>query len=237
MAKNRRATKIPKWKYWLSYLTEVHIESSPSELNPHLYVSLVRGRLQLCTGNAIYSFEDLYDNFSKTFDRFRKDYVPGKEVLILGFGLGSVPIILEQKYGPNFRFTGVDADESVVDLANRYALDKIKSPIEISVAPAEYFAGMTTQKFDLIAMDVFLDDKIPENLQTEEYLETLKSLLKPGGLLLYNRLALSQQDLEETEKFFDDVFLKTFPEGTAVDVDGNWMLSCRLDVFQKKADR
>lgn len=210
---------------------ELHIESAPSELNPHLYVSLTRGRLQLCTANAIYSFEDLYDNFSKTFDLFKEGFVPGEEVLILGFGLGSVPIILEQKYGAKFQFSGVEMDEAVVDLANRYALDKIEAPVELFIAPAQYYVQMTEKKFDLIAMDVFDDDEIPEDLQTEEYLEVLKTLLNPEGILLYNRLALSQEDLEETEAFYENTFLKVFPEGTAVDVDGNWMLCNRKDIF------
>ncbi len=88
MSKSQSAIRnphIPRWKYWLSHFMELHIESAPSELNPHLYVSLTRGRLQLCTANAIYSFEDLYDNFSKTFDLFKEEFVPKEEVLILGF--------------------------------------------------------------------------------------------------------------------------------------------------------
>ena len=48
----------PRWKQWLSYLFEMHIESAASEYNPHLYVSMKQGRYQLCTANAIYSYED-----------------------------------------------------------------------------------------------------------------------------------------------------------------------------------
>jgi len=226
---------IPKWKYWLSHLTELHIESAPSELNPHLYVSLTRGRLQLCTANAIYSFEDLYDNFSKTFDLFKTGFEPGEEVLILGFGLGSVPIILEKMYGAKFQFSGVEADESVVDLANRYVLDKLESSVELFIAPAQYYVRMTEKKFDTIVMDVFVDDEIPEDLQTVEYLEVLKDMLNPGGILLFNRLALSESDLELTKAFYENIFLKVFPDGVAADVDGNWMLVNRKDIFDEKS--
>ena len=54
--------KQPLWKRWLSYLFEIHVESTSSDYNPHLHVSLNNGRYQLSTANAIYSFEDLYDN-------------------------------------------------------------------------------------------------------------------------------------------------------------------------------
>ncbi|MEL6944963.1 MAG: hypothetical protein AAFO82_20090, partial [Bacteroidota bacterium] len=57
---SRLAQSIPRWKRWWSYLSEIHIESAPNEINPHLYVSLRNGRYQLSTANAIYSYEDLY---------------------------------------------------------------------------------------------------------------------------------------------------------------------------------
>jgi hypothetical protein len=77
----------PFWKNLLSYFFEFHIESAPSEVNPHLYVSLSRGRYQLATASAIYSFEDLYDNFFNAFKQINLDENPIKNVLILGLGL------------------------------------------------------------------------------------------------------------------------------------------------------
>ncbi|HAI57462.1 MAG TPA: hypothetical protein DCM04_05945, partial [Saprospirales bacterium] len=59
--------KTPKWKYLLSYLMEVHLESSSSEHNEYLHVSLNKGRLQLSTANAIYSYADKYENFYNIF--------------------------------------------------------------------------------------------------------------------------------------------------------------------------
>ena len=88
--------KPPFWKKILSYFFEFHIESAPSEINPHLYVSLNRGRYQLSTANAIYSFEDLYDNFFDAFKKVNLDQYPIKNVLVLGLGLGSIPLMLEK---------------------------------------------------------------------------------------------------------------------------------------------
>ena len=216
--------RIPAWKRWLSYLFEMHIESAPSEINPHLYVSLKNGRLQLCTANAIYSYEDLYDNFTKTFHRFKKGFEIGEEVLILGFGLGSVPLIMERMFERSFQFTGIEVDESVIYLANKYALPNLESPVQLITANAFAYVYQTTQKFDLIAMDVFLDDVIPEDFETTDFLEALKSLLKPNGVLLYNRLALEKQDMEKTLAFFENEFKTVFENGHYIDVEGNWML-------------
>lgn len=215
---------IPAWKKYLSYLWEIHIESASSEINPHLYVSLKRGRLQLCTANAVYSYGDLYDNFSKAFDRINLDRLPGDEVLLLGFGLGSIPVILEKSMGRSYYYTAIEIDEAVIDLANRYVLDDLDSPIQMIRADAYAFAVQTEATFDLICMDVFEDDKIPEEYEELEFLEQLRDLLNPGALLLYNRLAVHRSDIEQSRLFFEQKFKKVFPNATYLDVEGNWML-------------
>ncbi|MBK8426044.1 MAG: hypothetical protein IPL27_08815 [Lewinellaceae bacterium] len=84
--------KIPRWKKWLSHLTPITIEETASEHNPELTVALSRGRLQLLSGDAIYSWDDLYQNFIIAFDHLKIDEEPFEDVLILGLGLGSIPI-------------------------------------------------------------------------------------------------------------------------------------------------
>lgn len=215
---------IPTWKKWLSYLTELHIESAPSAHNPHLYVSLRRGRYQLCTANAIYSFEDLYDNFVKAFERVDFNKIKGKKVLILGFGLGSIPLILEQQFNKKFHYTAIEIDESVLYLANKYMLPKLHSSIDFVNTDAFVYAMQSEEKFDLICMDVFLDDVIPQRFHKDDFLQRLQQLLTDNGLLLYNCLALTEDDLNKTEEFYNESFISNFPQGKYLDVDGNWIL-------------
>lgn len=216
--------KQPIWKILLSYLTELHIESAPSEINPHLYVSLSKGRYQLSTANAVYSYGDLYDNYRKIFERMNLPNSQIEKVLILGFGLGSVPFMLEKKFEQKYHYTGIEIDENVVYLAEKYVISELNSPIEIYCADAFSFVMQTSEKFDLIAMDVFLDDIIPNNFQSQEFLIALKDLIEENGLLLYNRLSLTEQDQNDTQAFYESEFLTVFPNGTYLDVGGNWML-------------
>ncbi len=202
---------------------EFHIESAPSEINPHLYVSLKKGRLQLSAAKAVYSFEDLYTNFGKAFEKIQLKDMP-QEVLILGFGLGSIPIMLERKLGKSYNYTAVEIDENVLYLANKYALPHLQSPIELICADALAFVQQSEEQFDIICMDVFLDDFIPEHFQYFDFLQMLSALLAPEGVLLYNMLSYLPQDVLATKVFFQDTFLKVFPKGTYVDVKGNWIL-------------
>ena len=214
--------QIPSWKYYLSYLFEFHIESAPSEINPHLYVSLKKGRYQLSTANAVYSYADLYDNFSTAFKKLNIEQLDIEDVLLLGFGLGSIPYMLEKKFNKTYQYTAVEIDENVLYLANKYVLPELNAPINFIPNDAAIFVSYCQEQFDLICMDVFLDDEIPEHFESEDYLLQLKDLLKPNGILLFNKLALREDDKERCKAFLP-VFMKNFPKGTYLDVNGNWI--------------
>ena len=84
----------------------------------------------------------------------------------------------------------------------------------------------------MIAVDIFLDDKVPAIFEQNDFLQNIKKLLKPGGVLLYNRLSFNKKDLSDTKSFFEKQFNFAFPESTFLDVDGNWMLINRSDVLR-----
>jgi spermidine synthase len=215
---------LPKWKIWLSYLMEIHLESAPSDLNPHLYVSLRRGRLQLSTAHAIYSFEDLYTNFLYAFRQMRLDALPGNDVLLLGLGLGSVPVILERVFRYSFHYLAVELDPNVIYLANKYSLSKLDASITTIAADAFAYMDQQEEQYALVCMDVFLDDVTPAVFQQQYFLERLKEALLPGGVLMYNCLYRNAEDKSATEEFYQQQFLPAFPNGTYLDVQGNWML-------------
>ena len=226
--------KQPAWKQWLSYLFEMHIESAPSELHPHLYVSLRNGRYQLCTSRAIYSFGDLYGNFRQAFNHLNWDLMKGKKVLLLGFGLGSIPYMLEKVFKKDFEYTAVEKDEHVLALAQKYMLDELASQVTFNIMDAARFVESAFESYDLICMDVFVEDEIPEEMQSLEYCEALSGLLADEGILLFNRLSRTHKDLKLTKKFFEEVFLEAFPQGHYLDVFGNWILTNRKDALIRK---
>lgn len=216
---------IPKWKKWLSYLFEFHLESASSDYNPHMYVSLYKGQYQLSTDNAIYSFGNLYTNFSSTFDCYKWDKYPPKDVLLLGLGLGSIPFMLEDKYQQKCNFTAIDIDEEVIDLAYRYLLSSLESPVEMITANAAIAVHQFPEEsYDLICVDVFDSDEVPEEIESFVFLEQIKNILKPGGVILFNRLAATDKDCKKSEAFFNDRFKKVFPKADILGVEGNYML-------------
>lgn len=215
---------VPIWKKWLSYLTPVTLEEAGSEQNPELAVLLDQGRLQLLSGDAIYSWDDLYRNFLVAFGKLNLEKRNYEDVLLLGLGLGSVPLILEQKYGRNYNYTAVEWDETVAELASRYTLPRLKSFIEIVTADAEVFVEVCEETFDMVIVDIFEDDLTPPQFETQEFLETCADMLRPGGLLLFNRLHGEGKDKTFSERFFERTFQRVFPAAYYIDTQGNWIL-------------
>lgn len=216
--------RIPAWKHWLSYLHELHIESAPSDINPHLYVSLKNGKLLLGTENAVYSYEDRYDNFRLLFNQIDLSKHGFERVLLLGLGLGSVPLLIEKSGMNASEMVLVEIDEQVIYLAEKYGLVSLTTPYTIFCADAQHFIKSNKESFDLIISDVFLDDKIPEFFNSVDYLLHLKRVLHPGGLLIINTLASTNTDKRTSKSYFEDVFKTTFPEGELRHVWENYML-------------
>ncbi len=215
----------PLWQRVYSYISDVNIETTESNYNDLLRVVLRRGRYQLQSRHAIYSYGDLYDNFRKAFEKINIVQLPIKNVLILGVGLGSIPFMLEKTFGKIYMYTGVEIDGTVLQLAQKYVLDDLRSPMMFQLVDAEIFVSVCREKFDLICMDVFIDDKVPSGCEEIFFLQQLKKLLTPKtGILLFNKLAATPSDKNKSNTFFESKFKKVFPEATFFDVSGNYIL-------------
>lgn len=219
--------KQPAWKKILSYFTEFEVENTASDLNPDLYLSYRKGRYCLSTPNAIYSYGDLYENFNRAFRKMDLSQYDIQDVLVLGFGLGSIPFMLEKVFKKKYRYVGVERDEVIALWASKYVLPELRSPVELQLTDARIFAEMCLERFDLVIMDIFVDDVIPEKFESTAFLQTLQELLNEDGILLYNRLAAKPQDRQESKAFFDNIFKTVFPSATYYDVAGNWILKNR----------
>lgn len=201
------------------------LEEAATDQNPELSVVLSRGRVQLLSGDAIYSWDDLYKNFLLAFDRLNIVERKIEDVLLLGLGLGSIPYMLEKVFNRRYHYTAVEWDETVAELAHKYTISRLDSPVEVITADAEVFVEVTEEQFDLLIIDIFEDEITPPQFCTEEFLHACADLLRPGGLLLFNRLHGEDVSVRQvTERFFERRFKTVFPEAWAIDTKGNWIL-------------
>ena len=106
-------------KITLSYLTDFIIEVSESIYSGKLKLSLSNGRFQLSTSNAVYSYEDRYTTFKEAFRQLKLSKQNINTCLVLGYGLGSIPLMLNKHHKITPLTTGVEIDPQIISWARQ----------------------------------------------------------------------------------------------------------------------
>lgn len=117
-----------------------------------------------------------------------------RSVLIVGLGGGSLPRALEQVL-PGVHIDVVEIDPAVVRVAGRYFDFKPSERVRVIEADGRVYvkrALRQQQRYDLIMLDAFDHEYIPEHLLTQEFLREVKTLLAPGGVLAANTFSSSR---------------------------------------------
>jgi spermidine synthase len=121
--------------------------------------------------------------------------VPEPErILIIGLGGGTLPIALNELY-PEAHIDAVEIDPAVVTVAETYFGFQEKENLKVILKDARVFtkrALTAGDRYDLIMLDAFNGDYIPEHLMTQEYLEETRGLLVDGGVVAANTFAISR---------------------------------------------
>ena len=183
---------IKKLKYISSYLLPVTIERVHGELTPYLEVNLVEGKYMLDSSNVNYSFGGLHKVFKKTFTHFNLGNLEFENVLILGFGAGSVASILTEEYGMKCDITGIEKDEVVINLAKKYFNIARFKNLNLVSENAYTYVQRIENKYDLIIVDLFVDEVVPEIFHEEKFLHHLNRILSHDGVLFYNFMTSSK---------------------------------------------
>jgi len=215
---------VKTWQKLLSFVKEIHLETMLDQSGMPVSVYLRKNRLQLVSNNAIYSYDDYYINFLHTLTKLEFDSDKNLKVLLLGFGLGSIVYILEKKMGVIADYTAVELSEEILYLAAKYSLPRFNSQIELIQADASAFMYQNNEKYDLVCIDVFQDDLIPEELKKSTFLNACKNSIKENGYLVYNQLYLNPKDKAACEQFNSQVFLPIFSGSESLVIAGNNML-------------
>ena len=117
-----------------------------------------------------------------------------KDILVIGLGGGTLPMTYNSLL-PEANITAIEIDEAVSKVAKEYFGFKTSEKIKLVEKDARVFvkrAVRKEQKFDLIVLDAFNGDYIPEHLMTKEFLEEVKALLTDDGVLVSNTFSTSK---------------------------------------------
>jgi spermidine synthase len=144
-----------------------------------------------------------------------------KTILILGLGGGTLPMTYA-KLLPDADITSVEIDSSVTNVAKEFFGMKLSEKNKVVEKDARVFvkrAKRKNQKYDLIVLDAFNGDYIPEHLMTREFLEEVKELLSEDGVVVANTFSTSDLYDHESvtyQKVFKEFYNFKMPMGNRV---------------------
>lgn len=196
-----------------SWFVPTQLEKVRGELGHDLEVNVHNGRMMLDTANVNYSFGSLQDVFDYAFTKTHLYDAEIKSVLLLGFGTGSVAELLLQKCNPEMFITGIEADGEVIRLGKKYFPVTASSHVSLIHETAEQYVDHCDRQFDLIVMDVFIEDKVPASVQLPDFLRKVKTLLNKQGKVYINKMEVQNDEvsLDGLEKNLRTVFRTVKP--------------------------
>jgi len=116
------------------------------------------------------------------------------KILIIGLGGGTLPSTLSRIF-PKAKIDTIEIDPAVVRVAQKYFNFRTTSTNNVSEEDGRVFVKRAItkgMKYDLIMLDAFDHDYIPEHLLTQEFLKEVKKVMTPGGVLTANTWSSSR---------------------------------------------
>ncbi|WP_339836886.1 fused MFS/spermidine synthase [uncultured Flavobacterium sp.] len=201
----------------LSYLIPINIYKQNSDINKTLEVTWNNGKLVLDSKNTNYSYGSLQRALKKGLRFIGFERIKNFEhILVLGVAGGSVIKTLVDEIKFKGKITGVELDKNVLELANHYfKLNEIEN-LELVNDDAFEFVLKTTEKYDLIIIDVFQDTVMPNFLFEDFFINHVNTLMNVNGFILFNTMVLTEKDKERNKlyrsRFKEQYSLRMYPK-------------------------
>lgn len=116
------------------------------------------------------------------------------DILIVGLGGGTLPRTLEQLL-PAADIDVVEIDPAVVGVAEQYFAFKPDERVHLIVQDGRAYVRQSlrgAKRYDLIILDAYEHQYIPEHMLTREFLTEVRSLLAPAGIVAANTFSSSR---------------------------------------------
>lgn len=201
----------------LSYLLPINIYTVKSAISKTLEVTWANGELVLDTENTNYSYGSLQRILKYGLQAIGYDKVREMDhILVLGVAGGSVFKTLIDEIKFKGTLTGVEIDPSIIEIATDHFKLKEIPRLEIVIDDAFEFVLKTSEKYDLIIIDVFQDTTMPNFLFESFFVQRICYLLKSKGSIVFNTMILTEAHNLRNKKYLtsfadSDFLIKTLP--------------------------
>ncbi len=155
-----------------------------SQINGTLEVTWINGKKVLDSQNANYSYGALEKVLNYGLSQIEIQNVT--EILVLGLGGGSVIQSLENRFKYYGKITAVEIDNAIIQIAKDEFDVKDNKRLNIINEDALQYVQSCKKHYDLIIVDIFIDQIVPESFYEEKFWRHTLQILSPGGNIIFN---------------------------------------------------
>lgn len=171
-----------------------------SRYSGKLELTMINGKKVLDTKNTNYSYGSLQRVMRYSLNQI--DFQHVQSILLLGLGGGSVVKTLREEKEFKGKITGVEIDPVIIQIAEDEFGILSDTVTEIIQANAWDFVMGCKEKYDLIIVDLFIDNIVPSKFLSNDFWKLLLELLHSEGDIVFNTLCEPASDLTEIENKF-----------------------------------
>ncbi len=117
-----------------------------------------------------------------------------RRILVAGLGGGTIPMAMRDLF-PNASIDVLEVDQAVLNVAQEFFGFREDEAMTAHVVDARVFikrAGLRGEQYDYIVLDAFSGEYIPEHLLSKEFLEEVRAILTPDGVVVANTFSSSR---------------------------------------------
>lgn len=169
----------------------------------------------------------------KIIELWHKSFEP-KNALVLGAAGCAVPRFIAFNY-PEMKTVGIEYCPEFIEMANKYFFtDRISDRFSLTLGDAfDYVINKKSpEKQDIIFVDVFDKNSIPENTFSEEFINGLYEITSDNSAVIFNLLTLNEKDAD----LFAEGIKAPFTRKTVVCNNGRTTLVLAKSTDGKKLD-
>jgi spermidine synthase len=106
-------------------------------------------------------------------------------VLVIGLGGGTIPYNLKMIYGEKVKIDVVESNKNMVEIARKF-LNVDHFDFDIIVDDGFEYLQKCTKFYDIIILDAFINDNIPRQFLSDEFIRLANDKLTAKGILTIN---------------------------------------------------
>lgn len=178
-----------------SYIWDIPIERASSVQNEYLEVVWSNGIKMLNTKEANFSFGNGYNVFDEAMKYTAAAVNKANDILILGFGCGSILHILENKFKYTGSITGVEYDQEILRLFYSHFAPAYTLKPELHHIDALEFLENNEKTYPILFIDLFHELDNSPLLDSLRFRKALLSACAPHTTLVFNTTSKDQHGI------------------------------------------